>query len=429
MTDLGTTPPTTKRGLVAWALFDWANSPFTTLIVTFVFSVYFALGIVGDEIHGTQLWGYAVSISALIIAILAPIFGAIADAGGPRKPWLLGFTALCVVGSTLLWGAGPEERFIAWALIWFVIANVGFELGVVFNNAMLPDLVRHDRLGRWSGWAWGLGYIGGLTAIVVALVAFVQADHPLFGLDKASQEHVRIVGPLAALWLAVFAIPLFLWTPDRPRSNTPLAQQISGGLRSLSNTLGHLRSNGNIVRFLIARMLYTDGLITVFAMGGLFAAGTFDMKIEQVLIFGIVLNLTAGLGAAGFGWIDDWIGAKRTLLISVAGLLITSAGAVTAPTATLFWIFGSALGVFVGPAQAASRSMMARLSPAAHRTKFFGIYALTGKATAFMGPALVAFITVTTNSQRWGLSITLAFFLVGGLLLLGVREDVETQTE
>ena len=420
--------PTTTSGVVCWALYDWANSPFTTLIVTFVFSVYFSLGIVGDEIRGTQLWGNAVSISALIIAVLAPILGAIADAGGPRKPWLLGFTALCVVGSALLWGAGPEERFIAWALIWFVIANVGFEFGVVFNNAMLPDLVPQARLGRWSGWAWGLGYIGGLAAIVVALVAFVQADQPLFGLDKETQEHVRIVGPLAAVWLLIFAVPLFLWTPDRPRTGTALARQISGGLRSLSSTLGHLRSQGNIVRFLIARMLYTDGLITVFAMGGLFAAGTFGMEIEQVLIFGIVLNLTAGLGAAGFGWIDDWIGAKRTLLISVAGLLITAGGAVFAPTATLFWIFGSALGVFVGPAQAASRSMMARLSPAAHRTEFFGGYALTGKATAFMGPALVASITAATNSQRWGLSITLVFFLVGGVLLLGVREDVETPT-
>ena len=420
--------PTTTSGVVAWALYDWANSPFTTLIVTFVFSVYFSLGIVGDEIRGTQLWGNAVSISALIVAVLAPILGAIADAGGPRKPWLLGFTALCVVGSALLWGAGPEERFIAWALIWFVIANVGFEFGVVFNNAMLPDLVPQARLGRWSGWAWGLGYIGGLAAIVVALVAFVQADQPLFGLDKETQEHVRIVGPLAAVWLLIFAVPLFLWTPDRPRTGTALAHQISGGLRSLSSTLSHLRSQGNIVRFLIARMLYTDGLITVFAMGGLFAAGTFGMEIEQVLIFGIVLNLTAGLGAAGFGWIDDWIGAKRTLLISVAGLLITAGGAVFAPTATLFWIFGSALGVFVGPAQAASRSMMARLSPAAHRTEFFGVYALTGKATAFIGPALVASITAATNSQRWGLSITLVFFLVGGVLLLGVREDVETPT-
>ena len=420
--------PTTTSGVVGWALYDWANSPFTTLIVTFVFSVYFSLGIVGDEIRGTQLWGNAVSISALIIAVLAPILGAIADAGGPRKPWLLGFTALCVVGSALLWGAGPEERFIAWALIWFVIANVGFEFGVVFNNAMLPDLVPQARLGRWSGWAWGLGYIGGLAAIVVALVAFVQADQPLFGLDKETQEHVRIVGPLAAVWLLIFAVPLFLWTPDRPRTGTALAHQISGGLRSLSSTLSHLRSQGNIVRFLIARMLYTDGLITVFAMGGLFAAGTFGMEIEQVLIFGIVLNLTAGLGAAGFGWIDDWIGAKRTLLISVTGLLITAGGAVFAPTATLFWIFGSALGVFVGPAQAASRSLMARLSPAAHRTEFFGVYALTGKATAFMGPALVASITAATNSQRWGLSITLVFFLVGGVLLLGVREDVETPT-
>ena len=384
--------------------------------MTFVFSVYFSLGIVGDEIRATQLWGNAVSISALIIAVMAPILGAIADAGGPRKPWLLGFTALCVVGSAMLWGAGPEERFIAWALIWFVIANVGFEFGAVFNNAMLPDLVSRSRLGRWSGWAWGLGYIGGLAAIIVALVAFVQAEQPLFGLDKEAQEHVRVVGPLATAWLAVFAIPLFLWTPDRSRTGAALGQQISVGLRSLANTLSHLRAEANTVRFLIARMVYTDGLITIFAMGGLFAAGTFGVSIEQVLIFGIVLNVTAGIGSAGFGWMDDCIGARRTLLISVTALFVTAAGAVLAPSAT--W----------GPAQAASRSMMARLSPPARRTEFFGIYALTGKATAFLGPALVASITAATESQRLGLSVTLAFFLVGGLLLLTVREIPKTAT-
>ena len=418
--------PKTTRGLVSWALYDWANSPFATLIVTFVFSVYFSLGIVGDEIRATQLWGNAVSISALIIAVMAPILGAIADAGGPRKPWLLGFTALCVVGSAMLWGAGPEERFIAWALIWFVIANVGFEFGVVFNNAMLPDLVSRSRLGRWSGWAWGLGYIGGLAAIIVALVAFVQAEQPLFGLDKEAQEHVRVVGPLAAAWLAVFAIPLFLWTPDRSRTGAALGQQISVGLRSLANTLSHLRAEANTVRFLIARMVYTDGLITIFAMGGLFAAGTFGMSIEQVLIFGIVLNVTAGIGSAGFGWMDDRIGARRTLLISVTALFVTAAGAVLAPSATWFWVWGSALGIFVGPAQAASRSMMARLSPPARRTEFFGIYALTGKATAFLGPALVASITAATESQR---GVRHTGVLCGRrTAFTAVRENPETAT-
>ena len=256
----------------------------------------------------------------------------------------------------------------------------------------------------------------------------MQAEQPLFGLDKEAQEHVRVVGPLAAAWLAVFAIPLFLWTPDRSRTGAALGQQISVGLRSLANTLSHLRAEANTVRFLIARMVYTDGLITIFAMGGLFAAGTFGMSIEQVLIFGIVLNVTAGIGSAGFGWMDDRIGARRTLLISVTALFVTAAGAVLAPSATWFWVWGSALGIFVGPAQAASRSMMARLSPPARRTEFFGIYALTGKATAFLGPALVASITAATESQRLGLSVTLAFFLVGGLLLLTVREIPKTAT-
>lgn len=415
--------PVSTPGLVGWALYDWANSPFTTLIVTFVFSAYFTQGIVGDEIRGTQLWGMAVSVSALIIAFLAPVLGAIADAGGPRKPWLLIFTGICAVGSLLLWGAGPDPRFIAWALAWFVIANIGFEFGVVFNNAMLPDLVPPTRIGRWSGWAWGLGYGGGLVAIAVALLAFVMADQPLFGLDREAAEHVRIVGPLVAAWLVLFAVPLFVLTPDRPATGVPLAAQITGGLRTLAQTLRNVRAHANIVRFLIARMFYADGLVTVFAFGGIFAAGTFGMEIEQVLLFGIVLNLTAGLGAAGFGWIDDWLGAKRTILLALAGLIVTAAGAVTAPTVTGFWVWGSALGIFAGPAQAASRSMMGRLSPAPLRTEFFGLFALTGKATAFVGPALVAGITAATGSQRWGLSGVLAFFAVGAVLMLTVTEE------
>ncbi|MCZ6522596.1 MAG: MFS transporter, partial [Alphaproteobacteria bacterium] len=221
---------TPLRGLIGWALFDWANSPFTTLIITFVFGAYFSQGIVGDEIRGAELWGYAISASGLAVALLSPVFGAIADAGGRRKPWLLVFTAVCVVGSAMLWFAEPAPQFAALAMFWVIIANLGFEFGIVFNNAMLPDLVAPARLGRWSGWAWGLGYFGGLGALIAALFAFITTETPLFGLDKAAAEHLRVVGPLAAVWFALFTWPLFAYTPDRPPSGKGIGARVSQGL-------------------------------------------------------------------------------------------------------------------------------------------------------------------------------------------------------
>ena len=410
------------RGLLGWALYDSANSPFTTLIITFVFSAYSSQGIVGDTIRGTELWGYATGASGLVVAVLSPLFGATGDAGGRRKPWLLAFAALCIFGSAMLWWAAPQPAFILWAMVWVIIANAGFEFGIVFNNAMLPDLVPSARLGRWSGWAWGLGYLGGLAALVVALFAFVQAETPLLGLDKTEAEHVRIVGPLAALWFLLFTWPLFVFTPDRPRIVIGVRQRIESGLASLLATFRNLRGHRNIALFLLARMIYADGLATVFIFGGIYAAGTFSMTLPQVIQFGIVLNVTAGLGAASFGWLNDWLGSKRTIVIALIGLLVTGAGAVLAQQVLWFWLWGSALGIFVGPAQAASRSLMARLSPPELATEFFGLYALTGKATAWAGPLLAGALTAATQSQRWGLATVIAFFAIGFALLAFVRE-------
>ncbi|MSP20950.1 MAG: MFS transporter [Alphaproteobacteria bacterium] len=409
---------------VAWAFYDWANSAYATLIVTFVFAAYFARAVVGDEVQGQQLWGTAASISGLAVALLAPVLGAISDAAGRRKPWLLVFTAVAAIASALLWWTEADPRFIAWGMLWYAVGNLGIEFGVVFANAMLPDLVPRARIGRWSGWAWGLGYASGIVSMAIALVGFVLTDRPWFGLDKEAYEHIRVVGPLAALWLVVFATPLFLLTPDRPPAPGGMALHVRTGLRTLAQTLRRVRAHANVVRFLLANMLYTDGLVTVFIFGGIFAAGAFGMALTEVLIFGIVLNLTGGIGAAAFGFLDDRIGPKRTILIALVGLFITAAGAVSAPNATMFWIFGAALGLFVGSVQAAGRSMMARLAPPALSTEFFGLFALSGKATAFLGPALVATITAATGSQRWGLSVLLVLFAVGGALLLTVREPV-----
>lgn len=416
----------TTLGRASWALYDWANSPFTTLIITFVFSAYFARGVVGDEVHGQSLWGYTAAISGIVIAVFSPIFGSIADAGGPRKPWLFVFTVVCVGGSYMLWYVEPDPAFIVRAMVSVIIANIAFEFGIVFNNAMLPDIVSEERIGRWSGWAWGIGYFGGLAALVLALYGFVQTDTPLFGIGKEHAANIRVVGPIVAIWFVLFVWPMFAFTPDRVRSPMTVGKKIGHGLRTLAGTLSKVRHYRNIALFLIARMIYADGLATVFVVGGVYAAGAFHMDIAQVIIFGILLNVTAGIGAFGFAWVDDWIGSKPTIVISLIGLIATALVAILARDVTWFWIAGAALGIFVGPAQAASRTMLARMAPAELSTEFFGLYALTGKATAFMGPLAVGYFTDAFASQRVGLTVVLVFFIVGLLLLLPVKEERAT---
>ena len=255
----------------------------------------------------------------------------------------------------------------------------------------------------------------------MVLVLFVWPEPPLFGLDPAAAEPVRIVGPMVALWFLVFAVPLFVWTPDRPASGLPFGAALGQGLRKLRGTLSNLGPHRNVVLFLVARMAYTDGLNTLFAFGGIYAAGTFAMDIEEILIFGIVLNLAAGLGAAAFAWLDDWLGAKPTVILAVLGLTVFGAAILLIESKVWFYVLGGLIGVVAGPAQAASRSLMAHLAPADKRTEMFGLYALSGKATAFIGPALVGWVTLLSGSQRVGMATILVFFVVGIALLLPVR--------
>jgi len=411
-----------RRGLFGWCLYDWANSAFPTVITTFVFSAYFTKAIAADEISGTAQWGIAISLSGLFVALLSPFLGAIADHGGRRKPWVFVLTLLCVVASALLWLARPETNFIILALSLVALANFAFEMAMVFYNAMLPDLVPRQRIGRLSGWGWGLGYAGGLVCLGLILVLLVQAETPIFGLDKESFEHIRATGPMVAIWMAVFAAPFFLWTPDRPDQGISFAAALKRGIATLIDTFRRVREYKQIVRFLIARMMYTEGLNTLFTFGGIYAAGTFGMEFDELILFGIALNVTAGLGAAAFAWVDDRIGPKRTILIAVTGLTVLGAVLLFVEGKALFWTFALPLGIFVGPAQAASRTMMVRLAPPRMMTEMFGLYALSGKATAFLGPALLAWMTVVFASQRAGMAVIMVFFLLGLVLLMGVAD-------
>lgn len=406
----------------SWFLFDWANSPFPTVIITFVFSAYFTKAVAPDSISGTAWWGYTISLSALAVAIAGPVLGAIADHVGRRKPWLLASSTLAVTACAMLWFATPGTEEVWWILILVAVANFGFELGTVFYNAMLPDLAPAGRIGRWSGWAWGLGFAGGLVCLIVSLFGFIQTDQPLFGIATEDAANVRAVAVFVAVWWVVFAWPLFAFTPEAVRRLPPSDRPIAGGLASLSKTLRHIGRGGPILRFLVARMIYTDGLTTLFAFGGIYAAGTFGMELDQVILFGIGLNVTAGLGAAAFATIDDRIGSRRTIIISLLCLLVLGSLVLVVDDVAWFWAFGLMLGIFVGPVQSASRSLMARLAPPDSRTEMFGLFALSGKATAFVGPALLGWVTALADSQRAGMATILAFFVVGLVFLWPLRE-------
>lgn len=410
-----------NKQIFSWCLYDWANSAFPTVITTFIFATYFTQGIAPNEVEGTSTWGTAMAIAGLSVAVLAPVIGAIADQGGRRKPWLAFFTALCVIGSAALWFAEPSPEFIPWALAWVVVSTIGFEFGMVFYNAMLPGLTTEDRMGRVSGWGWGIGYIGGLGALVLCLLGFVQTDSPLFGVSKEEAGHIRATVIVVALWLAVFSLPLFLFTPDRGSRNVSAGTAIREGLSSLGGTLRRIRQYRDVFRFLIARMFYADGMTTLLAFGGIYAAGTFNMEFAEVIQFGIALNVTAGIGAVVFGWADDRFGAKQVIIVNLIALLVLSVAALMVESKSAFWAVGLALGVFIGPTQAASRTMMARLSPRELQTEFFGLYALSGKATAFLGPLILGWVTLSFDSQRAGMATILAFFLIGLVLLLAVR--------
>lgn len=429
MTDPAAKQAGPRLSVLSWCMYDWANSAFNTVIGTFVFSVYFARAIYGDETAGSAQWGYVIGWAGLVVALLSPVLGAIADHAGRRKPWLWVFTLLTVIPTALLWYAEPSVEFVAYTLGLVFVASVAFELAGVFYNAMLSGVAPPHMLGRVSGWGWGLGYIGGLACLAVALFALVGMGElePLIALPTENSENIRAVGPLVAWWFLIFALPLFIVSRDRPARDMTAARAVREGMATLNATLKRVWKQGNILRFLIASALYRDGLATLFAVGGLYAAGTFKMEFEQILVFAIGMNVTAGLGAAAFAFMDDIKGSKKTVIVSLLGLLAFGIPTLLISDADLFIVLALGLGIFVGPAQAASRSLMARLAPPDEQTEMFGLYALTGKSIAFLGPILFAVLTDLFDSQRAGMASIIAFLGLGLLILLGVQETNEKQ--
>ena len=410
-----------RKEIWSWCFYDFGNSAFTTLVITFIYSTYFTKAIAENEIDGTFLWSQAIAITAVIVSLLSPILGAIADKGGYRKIFLTLTTYMSIGATALLFF--PIKGQILFALILVVIANVNFELGGVFYNAYLPEIVSRKKIGRISGIGWGAGYLGGLLAMLVAMIGFVSPDVPWFGLNIDTGEHIRATNILVAAWFFIFTLPAILYLKEKKvESANRIGIVVLNSIQALKKTFQEIKIYKNTVRFLISRLIYNDGLVTIFAFGAVYASGTFGFTFNEIMIFGIVLNIAAGLGAFLMGYIDDVIGGKLTIQISLIGLMIAVLLAVFANSKLLFWVSGIIVGLFAGPNQSASRSLMGRLTPPDKINEFYGFFAFSGKLTSFLGPMLLGIFTKYFSSQRYGVAVVFIFFFVGFLLMRNVNE-------
>ncbi|WP_137178963.1 MFS transporter [Roseomonas sp. AR75] len=409
------------RKALAWAFYDWANSAFPTVVSTFVIAAYFAQGIAADPATGQAQWGWMQAIAGLCIALLSPVLGAIADAGGRRRAMLATFTGITAIATAMIWFAKPDPAWALYALTCVGIATIGFEVATVFYNSMLPQVAPKERIGRVSGLAWGLGYAGGLACLGACLLLLVQPDPALFGLDRGQAEHVRATALLVAAWLVVFAWPALVVLADPPGRRPRWRDAAAEGMADILAVLRSLPQQRDLLRFLVARLFYTDGLNTLFAFGAIYAAGVFGMGFEQILLFGIAMNVAAGAGAAGFALIEDRVGSRRMVLIALMAIIVLGTGLLLAPDETWFWAMALALGLFFGPAQAASRAFMARIAPEGETSAWFGLFALSGRVTGFFGPAALAAVTAITDSQRLGMATVLAFLALGAAILATVK--------
>ena len=441
-----------KKSIKSWMLFDWASQPFHTLIMTFIFAPYFTNTVASNGVIGQSYWGYAVGIAGLFIALLSPVLGAIADTSGPRKPWIFAFVCIGSVSIFSLWFMIPnaETAVIIWGLIAFSIGLVCFEFAAVFNNAMMPDLVPRSELGRLSGNSWALGYIGGLISLIFMLGFMVSSPDtgltlleltPVFGLDPTTHQGDRASGPLTAIWLIIFVIPLFLFTPDQQR-RTPVSGAIKKSLQSLWQSIKALPKQPSLFAFLTSSMLYRDALNGLYAFGGIYAVGVMNWSILYIGIFGIIANCTGALGAWLGGKVDSRVGSKPVVtgcifLLVTASILIISTdpqhilwiqvASATAPSSLpnlLFFICGGLIGAAGGALQASSRTLMVDQADPDKMTEAFGLYALSGRATSFIAPLAIAFMTAAFASQRIGITPVIILFVISLVLLPRVHSRV-----
>ncbi|MHB1167734.1 MAG: MFS transporter [Longimicrobiales bacterium] len=404
-----------RREIVSWCLYDFSSSAFNTLIITFIFNFFFVNVIADDPQSGTVMWGFALNLSAIIVALTMPVLGAIADFSGRKKTFLIVAAVQAIFFTALLFFVGPGQATIA--IIIFVLANIGFESANVFYYAFLPELTDNRNIGRVSGAGFFTGYMGGLLSLGIGLLmvrVWLPPDNHL---------NVRATILLVAAWFLFFSLPMFLFVRERaPRRQAPIGEYAREGFRRLGRTIRHLGTFREPAKLILARMIYNDGLVTVIAMASIYAGNVLGMTLEQVLTMGIALNVAAGIGAFAFGFVDDRIGGKKTIMLTLIVLTVAGVIGVSADSVQSFWIAATLIGLMMGPNQSASRSLLARMVPDQKQTEFFGLFAFSGKLSSLLGPLVYASVVGATGDHKLAMSSIIVFFVIGFLVLLTVRE-------
>ncbi len=440
--------PASLIGQIAWAACDGARSPYNVLVNIFVFAAYFSTVVIPDPVRGQTVWSFVSSGAALLVALGAPVLGAIADAGGRRKPWLVGCLLLGAPSMAALWFATPQmSSGLAWIMLALVGGTLCFEFSNVFCSAMLPNVSPPGRIGFLSGLGFSLGNFFGILLFLFYLYAWGRSAHPLFGLDVAAHQPERAVGILAAIWLVVFYLPMFILTPDSPATRRSIPQAVHDGLASLIHTLGRLRSYRNTSVFLAARLLYNEGFVVMMLFTSVVAAGVLHWTPPMLVAMGLLNSVVATISGLFAGWLDHRVGTKTATMLFVAGCLIANVVVCSLTPDTAFFVklhAGAAahagglfpgfpnkvflvtqnlMAFFVTGGLATSRTLMAKLSPRDMLNEFFGLYAVSGNATSFVGPLAIGIVTAAFASQRAGVAVGIVFLLAGLLLMIPVRQS------
>jgi UMF1 family MFS transporter len=446
-----------RRRIWGWWFFDWASQPYNTLLLTFSFGPYFAevarahfaaegMGAESASAASQAYWTATQTVTGLCIAVLAPVLGVIADGGGRKMPWIWAFSAMYVIGALALWWAVPGMPTLFWAAFWFAVGFIGMELATNFTNALMPTLAPHDEMGKVSGTGFAFGYLGGVIALFVFLL-FLADDattgktligrSPAFGLDPATREGTRSVGPFTAIWYVVFMVPFFLWVREPAVRGGKKAGAAVGGL---ARAIRALRHRPSLLVFLIASMFYRDALNATYALGGAFASNVMGWTVIQSGVFGIVAAIAATVASWAGGRLDSSVGPKPVIVVAIAVLTATIVVMMNLTPASFFghvlpegsslpdMIFygcGVMIGAAGGIAQAASRTLMVFHTSERDAAGDFGFYGLSGKATAFLAPGLITLATTATGSARLGIAPLVGLFLIGLALMIWVKPQGE----
>ncbi|MGA8264241.1 MAG: MFS transporter [Ignavibacteriaceae bacterium] len=403
-----------KGRIICWSFFDFANTAFSVIIVTVIYSKYFTNNVAG----GTKwLWGLAVSISMILAAMLSPPMGAIADVSRNRKRFLLLFTLISVICTALMFFV--QKGDILLGMVLFIFANVGFEAGLVFYDAFLPNLTSKKNFGRVSGYGFAMGYVGALVVLLIVMILLPDQSDPTY------YFYIRFSFVIAALFFLLFSIPLFVFVSE-PKIDNPLKKGIiKSGIEKSFETLKALfirNEYPSVKKFLLAFFLYNDAIITIIAFASIFATNILKMSDAEIIYFFVIVQSTAVAGSFIFGIVSDHIGPKKTITITIIIWLVVIIGAYFVSTVSEFYVIGLLAGLSIGSSQSCSRSLMALLTPKDREAEFFGFYdGLFGKSSAVVGPLFYGIISDISNERVAALAIGL-FFITGLIILQKVKE-------